>query len=607
MNLADFHFIRPFWLLALIPFVFVLVLSWKNKLRQGNWSQVCDAELLPYILQQRATTQNRWPLVSLALAGLFAIFALAGPSWERLPSPAFRNASALVILLDLSRSMDAADIKPSRLIRARYKVADILKRRKDGQTALIVYAGDVFTVTPLTEDTETINSQLTVLDTEIMPSQGSDTSSALEKAVELFIQAGLTRGQILLVTDGVILEDTLKTARSLDAYQLSILAVGTAQGAPIKISQGGFLKDMGGNIVVPKLNSQDLQKLANIGGGSFRLISADDSDIDSLLASLDTHTEQQQKKGDNLLLDLWQDQGPWLLLLILPLAALSFRRGSLCLALMLFLPMPKNSYALEWQDLWKTRDQQAQNSFQQQQYGQAAKQFDDPEWKAAAQYKAGNFAQAAESLQGIQTSDALYNRGNALAKAGQLQEALQAYQQALAIDPKHEDAGHNKELVEKQLKKQPRQNKQQQGDDQSSQQNSQSQEQQKQEDQQSAGSDKENTEQSQEGKNEQNENNADQPQSQKQEQQDQKDQKETQQSAKDQQQAQQKQQQDKDEKSTEHQSQAMTEQDMQKNESEQANEQWLQRIPDDPSGLLKRKFLHQHARRKSKSESTQAW
>lgn len=601
MNLADFHFIRPFWFLALIPFIIILVLSWKNKLMQGNWSQVCDAELLPYILQQRATTQNRWPLVSLALAGLVTIIALAGPSWERLPSPAFRNASALVILLDLSRSMDVADIKPSRLIRARYKIADILKRRKDGQTALIVYAGDVFTVTPLTEDTETINSQLTVLDTEIMPSQGSNTKLALEKAIALFKQAGLTQGQILLVTDGVILEDTLKTARSLDTYQLSILAVGTAQGAPIKIAQGGFLKDMGGNIVVPKLNSQDLQKLANTGGGSFRLISADDSDIDSLLASLDTHVEQQQKEGNNLLLDLWQDQGPWLLLLVLPLAALSFRRGSLCLALMLFLPMPKNSYALEWQDLWKTRDQQAQKIFQQQQYGQAATQFDDPEWKAAAHYKAGNFALAAESLQGIQTSDALYNRGNALAKAGQLQESLQAYQQALTIDPKHEDAGHNKELVEKQLKKQPQQNKQQQGDDQSSQQDSQ--EQQKQEGEQTPGEDQENTEQSQDDQDEQNENGADQQQ----QSQEQKNQKETEQSAEDQQQAEQTQQQNEDEKNTEQQSQAMTEQDMQQNESEQANEQWLQRIPDDPSGLLKRKFLHQHARRKSKSESTQAW
>ena len=600
MNLADFHFIRPLWLLALIPFVVVLSLSWKNKLKQGNWTQVCDAELLPYILQQRATMQNRWPLVSSALAGLITIIALAGPTWEQLPSPVFRSASALVILLDLSRSMDAADIKPSRLIRARYKIADILQRRKDGQTALIVYAGAVFTVTPLTEDTETINSQLTALETDIMPSQGSNTALALEQAVVLFKQAGLTRGQILLVTDGVILEDTLKVARSLDAYQLSILAVGTAQGAPIKIPQGGFLKDVGGNIVVPKLNNQDLQKLANIGGGSFRLISADDSDIEALLVSLDTRAEQQQKEGNNLLLNLWQDQGPWLLLLVLPLAVLSFRRGSLCLALMVLLPIPKNSYALEWQDLWKTSDQQAQINFKQQQYGQAATQFDNPEWKAASHYKAGDFSQAAEGLQGIQTSQALYNRGNALAKSGQLQEALQAYQQVLAINSKHEDALYNKKLIEKQLEKQQQQNNQQQGEKQ----DSQPQEQQ-QKDEESPNQEQENAEQSQEHKAKQNENRADQQQ-QSQEQQNQ--QQQAEQSENEQQQAEQKQQQrQEDEKNTEDQSQEITKKAMQQNETNQANEQWLQRIPDDPSGLLRRKFLSQYVKHKNKSESTQAW
>jgi Ca-activated chloride channel family protein len=606
MDITDFHFIRPFWLLALIPFAIVLVLSWKNKLMQGNWSQVCDAELLPYILQQKATTQNRWPLYSAAMAGLITIIALAGPSWERLPAPAFRNASALVILLDLSRSMDAADIKPSRLIRARYKISDILKRRKDGQTALIVYAGDAFTVTPLTEDNETINSQLTALETEIMPSQGSDTRSALDKAVSLFKQAGLTRGQILLVTDGVILEDTLKVVRSLDAYQLSVLGVGTAHGAPIKISQGGFMKDISGNIVVPKLNSQDLQKLANTGGGSFRLISADDSDIDALLANLDTRAEQQEKEGNNLLLDLWQDQGPWLLLLVLPLAALSFRRGILCLALMVLLPIPKNSYALEWQDLWQSKDQQAQKNFNKQKFGQAATQFDDPEWKAAAHYKAGKYTQAVESLQGIQSIGGLYNKGNALARSGQLQEALQAYQQALTIDPKHEDTLHNQALVEQQLKKQEQDNKQQ-GDDQSSEQDSQSQK--KQEDEQSdekESSEQTQDQQSQQNKSEQDERSTDQQQSdEKQNQKQQADKDAADKSENKQRQAEQNQKQK--EKNTEERSQAKTEQAMQEDENQQANEQWLQRIPDDPSGLLKRKFKYQYGKRKFRSDSVQAW
>ena len=156
MSIADFHFIRPYWLLTLIPWLGVLVLTARHKLQQGNWSKVCDEALLPFILQQKAVNRSRVSLTMGGLASLLAIGALAGPTWERLPAPVFRNDSALVIALDLSRSMDAADIKPNRLVRARYKIADILKQRKDGQTALLVYAGDAFTVTPLTDDTDTI-------------------------------------------------------------------------------------------------------------------------------------------------------------------------------------------------------------------------------------------------------------------------------------------------------------------------------------------------------------------------------------------------------------------------------------------------------------------
>ncbi|MFZ2312319.1 MAG: VWA domain-containing protein, partial [Methylobacter sp.] len=366
MNLAEFHFIRPYWLLAVIPYLVILAFMLRNKLNQGNWSAVCDAELLPYILQEKAVNQSRWPLTAAAIAALLVIIALAGPTWKRLPSPVFRNDSAVVIALDLSRSMDAADIKPSRLIRARYKIADILKQRKDGQTALLVYAGDAFTVTPLTDDTETIASQLEALNTDIMPSQGSNTALVLENAVELFKQAGLQKGQILLVTDGVDVDKTLATVKSLDKYKLSILGVGTDDGAPIALPEGGFLKDEQGNIVVPKLNSHELTKLAQAGKGAYQTITANDADIQTLLAALDKPVQQQGKENTNLLLEQWADKGPWLLLLVLPLAALSFRKGLLCFALLLLLPLPKNSYAFDWQDLWQTRDQQAQQAFKKQ-------------------------------------------------------------------------------------------------------------------------------------------------------------------------------------------------------------------------------------------------
>lgn len=603
MNLADFHFIRPYWLLAVIPYMVILALMLRNKLNQGNWSAVCDAALLPYILQEKAVNQSRWPLTAGAIAALLVIIALAGPTWERLPSPVFRNDSAVVIALDLSRSMDAADIKPSRLIRARYKIADILKQRKDGQTALLVYAGDAFTVTPLTDDTETIASQLEALNTDIMPSQGSDTALVLEKAVELFKQAGLQKGQILLVTDGVDMDKTLGTVKSLDKYQLSILGVGTDDGAPIALPEGGFLKDEQGNIVVPKLNSHELTKLAQAGNGVYQPITANDADIQTVLAALDKPVQQQGKENTNLLLEQWADKGPWLLLLVLPLAALSFRKGLLCFALLLILPLPKNSYALGWQDLWQTKDQQAQQTFKKQDYAKAAEQFENPDWKAAAHYKAGEYDKALENLKSSKSASSAYNQGNALAQSGQLEEALKAYEKALGLNPNDADAKANKEIVEKELEKQKQEQK--------------NQDQQKDDKQQSKGDSQQNKDGEQSEKSDEQKKAEEKP-----EQKPEQKQSDKQQSAENQEQQnkpeEKKPEAEKPQQAEQNEDQAKAQPPQQTeatpsnaqptDEQQQANEQWLKRIPDDPAGLLKRKFKYQYGQRGRQSGSnTEAW
>jgi Ca-activated chloride channel family protein len=590
MNLAEFHFIRPYWLLAGLPYLAILVLMLRNKLSRGNWSAVCDAALLPYLLQEKPVKLSRWPLTTGAIAALLVIIALAGPTWQRLPSPVFRNDSALIIVLDLSRSMDAADIKPSRLIVARYKITDILKQRKDGQTALLVYAGDAFAVTPLTDDTETIDSQLSALNTDIMPSQGSNAVLALEKAVELFKQAGLQKGRILLVTDGVDLDKTMPTVKTLDKYPLSILGVGTDDGAPIALPEGGFLKDQRGTIVVPKLESSELAKLAQAGNGIYQTITANDVDIQTLLATLDRSVEQQGKANDNVLLDQWADKGPWLLLLALPLAALTFRKGLLCFALLLILPLPKNSYAMGWQDLWQTKDQQAQQAYQKKDFAKAAEQFENPDWKAAAQYKAGEYDQALENLKNSTSGSSAYNQGNALAQTGQLEEAIKAYEAALAINPNDSDAKYNKDLVAKELAKQKEEQKQQ--------------DQKKDDKQPSKGDsqknkDGEQSEKSGEQKSDQNkteekpEQKSEQKQSEQQpeeKQQDKAEQKKPE--AEKPQQAEQGKEDDK--KQAKEPTPANTQPS---DEQQQANEQWLKRIPDDPAGLLKRKFKYQYGQR----------
>ena len=601
MSFSEFHFIRPTWLLALFPYLIILVFMLRNKLSRGNWSAVCDADLLPYLLQEKPSQNNRWVLTSSAIAAFLVIFALAGPSWQRIPSPVFRNESALVIALDLSRSMDAEDIKPSRLIRARYKIADILKRRKDGQTALLVYSGAAFTVTPLTDDIETIASQLTALSTDIMPSEGDDAELVLKKAVDLFKQAGLQKGQILLVTDGVDLDKTSSAVSALENYSLSILGVGTSDGAPVALAQGGFLKDERGSIVVPKLKATDLATLAQQGNGVYQTISTDDSDILALLSALDQPLQQQGKENKNLLLDQWEDKGPWLLLLVLPLAALNFRKGLLTIALVLLLPLPKNSYAVEWQNLWQNKDQQAEQAYKNKQFEQAASLFENPDWKAAAHYKAGAYDKALENLipkpelgNEQKNANILYNQANALAKSGQLEPAIKAYEKALALNPEDTDAKYNKELVEKALDKQKqeqkKQDQQKKDDKQDKQDKSDKDDQQKkdgepseQSEQQKASEQK--PEQSEEKKSQQ--------------------QQADEQGTPDNKEPEKQPEADKAEQAAEpkktdakQQTKPANEVAQPTTEQQQANEQWLNRIPDDPAGLLKRKFKYQYGQQR---------
>ncbi len=591
--MAEFHFIRPAWLLVLIPYLIMLWLIVKSKLAQGNWSRLCDAELLPFILQDKAVNRNRWPLVTAAIGAFLTIIAIAGPTWQRIPSPVFRNVSALVIILDLSRSMDAADIKPSRLIRARFKIADILTQRKDGQTALIVYAGNAFTVTPLTDDTETINNQLLALSTSIMPSQGSNTTLALQQAVALLKQSGLNQGDILLVSDGVNLDRVEDEIASLDSFRLSVLAVGTSEGAPIKLEQGGFLKTSNGEIVIAKLDIAELQQVASSGGGLFQLLSNDSSDSNNLIAFIDRHLETGDQKNSDLLLDQWQEQGPWLLLLVLPLAALSFRKGIICITFILLMPLPKNSYALEWQDLWQTGDQRGQQLYAQEKYEQAAEQFNDQEWKDAAHYKAIQYRQALQNPDNPESAIGWYNRGNNLAKSGQLQQAVEAYNKALTIDPNNTDAQYNKELVEQAIKEQEQEQNQQQSESDSDQNQS---------DSESSDSEQFNSEQSDSNQADSNQ----EPQDQKPEPPDQQSE-DVSETDKQHQQQQADAQQAEPDQAEQEDTDAKPIQQSLADETQQANEQWLNRIPDNPAGLLRRKFKHQYGQRKHQTDSEQAW
>ena len=502
------HFLRPEAFYVFVPLLLFVVLYLTSKATSRSWKAVCDDKLLPYILTAGGKKSGMLPIVLIMLATSISIIALAGPVWEKLPQPVFREESALVIALDLSQSMHATDIKPSRLERAKLKLLDLIKARKGGQTALIVYAATAFTVTPLTDDDNTIANLVPSLEPELMPAQGSDISSALKLATELLQQSGITRGDVLVVTDGM----PNSASGAIDAltdngHRLSIMGIGTLEGSPIPLS-GGFLTDASGAIVISRLEPAQLQKAALQGGGMFVSMQADDSDIEKLADLFASKRIKTQTEGTELEADIWQEEGPWLLLLVLPLVALWPRRGwLLCLALVA-LPMPQPAYALDtkhlWPidtgNLWLSPDQKAMKAFNAGNAERAADLFKDNDWKAAANYRAGNYEKSNELLASPESSSGYYNKGNVLAKLGNYEDAIKAYDDALNMDPDNEDARFNRELVSKALEQQQQQQNSQQQDssqDQQQQQDSQQQQQSQSQDQSQQQQDEQSSDQQQ--------------------------------------------------------------------------------------------------------------
>jgi Ca-activated chloride channel family protein len=606
------HFLRPAWFLALVPLAVLLLLLWRRRRASRSWQAVVDASLLPHLLLDGGKGRSTWGMVAAALGGLLAVTALAGPAWDKLQQPVFRRESALVVLLDLSRSMDAADLQPSRLQMAKFKLRDILARRKEGDTGLVVYAADPFVVTPLTNDVDTIDRQLPSLTTALMPAQGSRADRAIAKAQALLQQSGAVRGDVLMITDGIDNDapaalHAAVTKLVAGGYRLSVLGVGTAEGAPIPLADGGFFKDAAGAIVLPKLDEASLARLAAAGHGIYRHIATDDSDTNDLMATFDSGwPSQQSQRVAGMKSDQWREAGPWLLLPLLPLAALAFRRGYLLmLCLVVLLPMPHSAYAFGWSDLWQRADQRGAQALAQQQPKQAAQMFKDPQWRAAANYRAGDYQAALKDLDKQPGAAAAYNRGNALAHLGKYQEALSAYEDALKRDPNFKDAAYNRDLVKKWLQP-PQQQSGAKGQQQQKQQAGGQQQQQP--GQQQAG--KQGQKQQGSGQQADAKQGKDQAASQAQAGSDKSTASQQQQAGdqshgqrndamkKDAQGNEQARQDDGDKQSANNdaQLQAPSEGTPPQSESEQATAQWLRRIPDDPGGLWRRKFQYQYKR-----------
>jgi Ca-activated chloride channel family protein len=463
---AEFHFLRPLWLLA-IPPLLALGLHWlRHPPCHNPWQDRVDPHLLRHLVLERQRL-SRLPVALLLIAWLLAAVALAGPTWTRHAAMQFRPAvPPLVIVLDLSRSMDAVDLRPSRLTIAQARLRQLLERLPPRPVGLVVFSAQAHGVMPLTEDVTLIADLLDDLETGLMPAQGSNASAGLALGRELLVRGGADPGDLLLVTDGADPEAADLARRfAEEGVNLSVYAPATPEGGPIP-DGAGFLHSKGDR-VQPALDAPALRALAEAGGGRYAAYARDGSDLEQLLAALERPLSIEAGAPQGLG-ERWREEGPWLLLPLLLLGLLAFRpgwearglplaspalRAGLATSLFVLALQLPAAQALSWADLWWRADQQEAQALREGRADSAKVLRHDMLWRGIMHYRKGEYERAVSAFSALDTPMAHYNRGNALVQLGLLEGALGAYDRALQLEPDHRYARINRDLVREELDK----------------------------------------------------------------------------------------------------------------------------------------------------------
>lgn len=636
-DLSEFHFLRPLWFVAIIPLLLLTTWIKRRTSKQSGWQSIIPSHLYQHMVTGKFEKGQRPPFWLLSFVWCLSVIALAGPTWERLPQPVYQLKMGHVIVLDMSLSMRATDMTPDRLTRAKYKAIDLVNAIGEGEMGLVAYAGDAFVISPLTEDAANVTTLLPSLAPEIMPVPGSDPLLGIQSAAELLTNAGYNTGMIYWITDGIDFEQQKELQEYVSSlpFTVNALTVGTAQGAPIRQLSGELLKDSTGSIVIPKLNNSAVRGVVKSNGGNFQTFTSNDRDINALatLSMLDRDSAEDEDNETDAQGDQWREVGPYVIIFLLPFAAYAFRKGLIFAVLVGILSFSSNKpvYAQQipsssseeitsttpnnipwWKKPFLNDDQEALSHYQGDQYSEAASQFDDIEWKASSLYKAENYEAALEAYEQIPGAESLYNQGNTLAKLGELQKAIDKYEEALAMAPDMQDAKFNKKLIEDLLEQQQNQqdqkdnNGQQSNDQQDSEnQDSSSDDQQSnegQQDQQSQDSDSEqqqdeNSDSSQKSNENESEPNSQQDESssndddnQQQSDQSEQDQDDSEQQKDSSQESDEQKQDENDERTAEAMQPQQGELSDAEKEELQRMESLMRRVPDDPAFLLKRKM-----------------
>jgi Ca-activated chloride channel family protein len=438
IDFEKFHFLRTeYWwvgILVLIIWLFGMLFFTES----NRWKKHIAKHLQPFVIQKGTTWKSRLIHVSVLIMFALGLLAFFGPTWSQVKTPAKKVTSQMVIALDLSQSMMATDVSPSRLERAKFKIFDLLKANPIAETNLLVFAGSTHTAVPFTTDYKIITDQLDGLTPRMMPVKGTGFNALFHKIDTLF-STNQAQGKVLLVTDDLadLPMEVISSFLQENNVELYVFPFATAQGETIPNTK--------------ELSQLDQQKLAGLKmmeRVKVVELTVDNSDVADLAkaVSMDIVFEDKTEEEN----EEWQDNGIWLVFPLAFLFLFSFRKGWALNMIVIVFSLSSCSSTddnrkdeFTFQDLWFTQDYQAQKKFDSENYLEAAQQFTDPLHKGVAYFKAGDFLSAETAFAQDSSTSGLYNLGLTYAKLGKLEEAKIVFEKVLDRDPNNTNAANN--------------------------------------------------------------------------------------------------------------------------------------------------------------------
>ena len=435
---SKFHFLRTEYLWMGVPILVIVLIGLLFYRESNTWKKYIAKDLQKFVIQKGTEWKSRLMHFSVLIMFIFGFIAFLGPSWDEVELPSKKINSQFVIALDLSQSMLAEDISPNRLERAKFKIQDLLESNPRAETSLLVFSGSTHTVIPFTTDYKLILDQISGLKPSMMPVRGTGFSALFTKLDSLF-KGNKATARVLLITD--------------DLHDISLETVSTfLQGNNVELYLYPFASQSGAKIPgFKEKSSLDIQKmssLAAIDKVKILEITLDDSDVKDL-AKLISDELVFEDKGDEKE-NNWQDNGFWFIIPLAFIFLFSFRKGwALSIVFIAFIfgsctqEQQQTTNDFTFNDLWYTKEYQAQKMYDAENYLDAAIAFEDPLRKGAAYYKAGDFISAKTAFEKDTSTTGLYNLGLTYAKLGMLDKSQEVFEKVLQREPNNKNAAAN--------------------------------------------------------------------------------------------------------------------------------------------------------------------